>query len=51
MREGLHDALQYITKSDKYMKLQVGKRCMGKGEPPKAKDARGRPRKNDIVEA
>lgn len=50
MREGLHDALRYITKSDAYMKLQVGKRCMGKGERPKAKDARGRPRKNDVDE-
>jgi len=50
MREGLHDALRYITKSDAYMKLQVGKRCLGRGERPKEKDTRGRPRKNGVDE-
>jgi hypothetical protein len=44
LREGLRNAMVYLTKTDLYMKLQTEERGMGKGLYPDRKDARGRPR-------
>lgn len=44
LREGLQDAMVYLTKTDLYMKLQTVGRGMGKGNRPCPKDSRGRPR-------
>lgn len=44
LREGLRNAVIYLTKTDLYMKLQTEGRGMGKGSYPGPKDARGRPR-------
>lgn len=44
LREGLRNAVVYLTKTDLYMKLQTEGRGMGKGLYPSPKDARGRPR-------
>lgn len=44
LREGLRNAVVYLTKTDLYMKLQTEGRGMGKGLYPSPKDPRGRPR-------
>lgn len=43
-RSNLYRALIYLTKTDLYMKINVGGRSLGKGLPPRPKGARGRPR-------
>jgi len=44
LREGLRNAVVYLTKTDLYMKLQTEGRGMGKGLYPSPKGSRGRPR-------
>jgi hypothetical protein len=44
LREGLRNAVVYLTKTDLYMKLQTEGRGMGKGLYPIPKGSRGRPR-------
>lgn len=44
LREGLRNAVVYLTKTDLYMKLQTVGRGMGKGNRPLPKGSRGRPR-------
>ncbi|MCP2069877.1 YagK/YfjJ domain-containing protein [Pseudomonas laurylsulfatiphila] len=44
MRQGLHKAVVYLTKTDLFMKLQTEGRGMGKMNRPSPKDPRGRPR-------
>jgi hypothetical protein len=44
LREGLRNAVIYLTKTDLYMKLKIKGRGMGKGFYPALKDSRGRPR-------
>jgi hypothetical protein len=44
LREGLRNAVVYLTKTDLYMRLQTEGRGMGKMNRPPPKDPRGRPR-------
>lgn len=44
LHKGIRKAVIYLTKTDLYMKLQSTGRGMGKGNKPKCKDVRGRPR-------
>ena len=44
LHKGLRKAVIYLTKTDLYMKLQSIGRGMGKGNKPRNKDCRGRPR-------
>lgn len=43
-REGLRNVALYLTKTDLFMKLRAGGRCIGKMNRPANKDPRGRPR-------
>lgn len=43
-RQGLRNAVLYLTKTDLFMRLRAEGRCIGKMNRPANKDPRGRPR-------